>query len=227
MVAVVVIVEGQTEERFVKQLVAPALRHLKIFLKPELLPTSRTGKGGAVSFDRFKFHAVNALKNQKTDVVTTFLDLYALDTRFPGFGDALTKGTLDAKVECLNQSLHEALVAHAGCRPERFIAHIQPHEYEGLLFSDVEALCRIEPDWAVCAHHLTKVRGGYDTPEHINDGFETKPSKRLESTLTPKYKKTRHGPLAAESITLSVIERECRHFRTWINKLRALTSSTV
>jgi len=50
----------------------------------------------------------------------------------------------------------------------------------------------------------------------------TVPSRRLEKLLQPKYEKVRHGPLAAERITLSVMERECPHFRGWLNQLRAL-----
>jgi hypothetical protein len=69
---------------------------------------------------------------------------------------------------------------------------------------------------------LRKARESAETPEHINDGYETKPSKRLENLLNPKYQKTRHGPLAAQRITLETIERECVHFKAWMDSLRAL-----
>nr|VFK22030.1 MAG: hypothetical protein BECKLPF1236A_GA0070988_103291 [Candidatus Kentron sp. LPFa]VFK26313.1 MAG: hypothetical protein BECKLPF1236C_GA0070990_1003321 [Candidatus Kentron sp. LPFa] len=62
---VVVIAEGQTEEQFIKQVVAPALRPLAIYLKPRLLP-----KGGAVSFDRLKRHARNTLTFMKKAPIT-------------------------------------------------------------------------------------------------------------------------------------------------------------
>jgi len=91
-----------------------------------------------------------------------------------------------------------------------------------LLFSDVKALSETEPTWAKSLGVLIKVRASVNTPEHINDGFETKPSKRLEDLLHPKYRKTSHGPRVAERITLEVIERECIHFRTWMNALRKL-----
>jgi len=104
------------------------------------------------------------------------------------------------------------------------IAEGQPYEYEGLLFSDVEAMIGVEPAWIKSLSVLNKVRNEFETPEHINDSYETKPSKRLENLLQPKYHKTRHGPLAAERITLPVIERECAHFRGWIDKLRGLAA---
>jgi len=73
MVEVVVFAEGQTEEKFIKQLVAPALHHLEIFIKPQLLNTSQTAKGGAVTFDRLKFNARNTLRQHPNAVLSTFL----------------------------------------------------------------------------------------------------------------------------------------------------------
>lgn len=222
MPEVLVIVEGQTEERFIKQLVAPALRPVQVFVKPLLLETSAGFRGGAISFDRLKFHARNALRKPDGPVVSTFLDLYALDSSFPAFDVAKTKNVLEAKVRCLNEALHEAIVTLAGCRPEQFIAHLQPYEFEGLLFSDVPALAQVEPEWRRHEKALTSIRAEYETPEHINDGYETAPSKRLGKLLKPGYKKTRHGPLAAQRVSLEAMERECQHFHRWMNRLRQL-----
>lgn len=222
MVEVVVIAEGVTEERFIKQVVAPALRHLEVYVKPEMLATSQNAKGGAVSFDRLKRNARNTLRNRQDIVLSTFLDLYKLDTSFPAFQEAQNKPNVYGRVDCLENALHKAIVEHVGCQPNRFLPHIQPYEYEGLLFSDVEALIGVEPTWSRSLVGLRKARESAETPEHINDGYETKPSKRLETLLNPKYQKTRHGPLAAERITLETIERECVHFKSWIDSLRAL-----
>lgn len=224
MVEVIVFAEGPTEEKFIKQLVAPALRHLEIFIKPQTLNTSQNAKGGAVTFDRLKFNARNTLRQHPNAVLSTFLDLYALGTDFPAFAEATKKPNVYSRVACLQQGLSAAIVAHVQCRPERFMPHIQPYEFEGLLFSDVQALSAVEPTWTKSLAALTKIRTAVDTPEHINDGYETAPSRRLESLLHPKYKKTTHGPRAAERISLEVIERECRHFKRWMNALRNLAS---
>ena len=50
MVEVIVFAEGQTEEKFIKQVVAPALRHLQVFVKPQTLNTSQNARGGAGKF---------------------------------------------------------------------------------------------------------------------------------------------------------------------------------
>ena len=222
MLEVIVFTEGQTEEQFIKRVVAPPFHANQIFLKPQTLNTSQDAKGGAVNFDRLKFNARNTLRQKPDAVLTTFLDLYGLDNSFPDFAGAKQLPDVYARTTQLEAALKHGIVDYIGCRPERFIPYIQPYEFEGLLFSDVDALALTEPSWN---HYLTKlqaVRDEFDTPEHINDSYETKPSKRLEGILWPQYKKTRHGPLAAQKITLSVMERECEHFRGWMDSLRKL-----
>ncbi|MBF0427722.1 MAG: DUF4276 family protein [Magnetococcales bacterium] len=223
MVRVVVLAEGQTEEQFIKRVVAPTLYPLGVYLEPRLMNTSQTAKGGAIHFDRLKFNAKNTLKMSSSPVLSTFLDLAALDTDFPAYADALRKATLYERVSCLEEALHEVITHETGCQPERFIPHIQPFEFEGLLFSDVHALCETEYEWHASQKKLDEIRHSFDNPEHINGNYATKPSKRLEETLIPKYRKTRHGPLAAERITISVMEAECAHFRAWINNLKNLS----
>lgn len=140
MKEVIVFAEGPTEERFIKQVVAPALHGLEIFLKPQLLKTSQSGKGGALSIDRFLLNARNTLRQKPDAVLSSFIDLYGLDTDFPGFEESRNLTDVYQRVVFLEQALHRAVVAHVGCRADQFLPHIQPYEYEGLLFSDVDAL---------------------------------------------------------------------------------------
>ena len=222
MLEVIVFAEGQSEEQFLKRVVAPSLHARQIYVKPFTLRTSQQGRGGAVSFDRLLFNAKNALKQHSKAVLSTFLDLYGLDTGFPEFVASKAINDVGERVRKLEEALHQAVVDHVGCRPERFIPHIQPYEFEGLLFADVQALSRTEPRWVRYLEKLQTVRDQFETPEHINDSFETKPSSRLESLLQPSYKKVRHGPLAAGRVTLATMEAECPHFRSWMTKLRSL-----
>ena len=120
--------------------------------------------------------------------------------------------------------MKETIVAHVQCRPERVVPPIQPYEFEGLLFSDVQALSAVEPTRTKSLATLTKIRTSVKTPEHINDGYETTPSRRLKDLLHPKYKKTTHCPRAAERISLEIIESECKHFKAWMNTLRSLAT---
>nr|WP_298148180.1 DUF4276 family protein [uncultured Pseudomonas sp.] len=222
MVEVIVFSEGQTEEQFIKRVVAPALRHLSIFIKPQLLTTSRDSRGGDVSLSRLKINARNTLRQQPRAILTTLLDLYGLNTDFPAYAQAMQQQDVYQRCDMLQSALHMEIVDYVECRPERFIAHIQPYEFEGLLFSDVTALANTEPQWSRYLPQLQQVRESFPTPEHINGSYETKPSKRLDDILTPNYHKTRHGPLAAEHVTLARMEYECVHFAAWLEKLRSL-----
>lgn len=223
MVEVYVIAEGQTEERFIKDLVAPALKHLSVFIKPILMNTSKTSKGGAVTLDRLKFNLRNSMRQHPQVYFTTFLDLYGLDTSFPAYHETKSLEVYQ-RVDALEKTLDELIVNEYACRPERFFSYIQPHEFEGLLFSDVVSLVSTEETWLKYQDALTTMRNNVETPEHINDSRETAPSKRLEKTLRqPNYHKTRHGALIAKNITLSKIEQECSHFHGWMNHLRGLS----
>jgi len=219
---VIVFTEGQTEEQFIKRIVAPVFSPSQIFIKPQTLNTSQDARGGAVSFDRLKLNARNTLRQKPEAILTTFLDQYGLDTSFPNFVDTKQFADVYVRTTALETALHQAIVEYVGCRPERFIPHIQPYEFERLLFSNVEALVLTEPSWNNALARLKAVLDDFETPEHINNSYETKPSKRLENILVPKYKKTRHGPLAAEKITLHVMEDKCVHFKSWMTNLRGL-----
>lgn len=219
---VIVFVEGQTEEAFIKDVVAPSLYSLNIFLEPRLLKTSPTSKGGDISFDRLKRYTRNTLKERSDTYLTTFFDLYGLGRGFPDYESIMKlKSPLD-KSRTLELKIHEKLVSEFKFRADRFFPHIQPYEYEGLLFSDIDQLVMVEPAWERFSSSLMKIRGDFDTPEHINNSYHTKPSSRLEQTLVPRYRKTMHGPQIARKIGLVNIEKECPHFQEWMNKLRAL-----
>jgi hypothetical protein len=73
MTEVFVIAEGPTEERFIKDLVAPALKPLQVYVKRQLMNTSKTAQGGAITFDRLCLNARNTLRQHPDAVLSTFL----------------------------------------------------------------------------------------------------------------------------------------------------------
>lgn len=70
MVRLAVSVEGQTEERFIKEVIAPHLQDLGVYADPVLLGRS----GGDVSIPRVRKDLTNLLRS--FDRVTTFYDFY-------------------------------------------------------------------------------------------------------------------------------------------------------
>jgi hypothetical protein len=223
MKRVCVVCEGQTEETFVRDLLAPSFYDLDLNLIPEMVETSPGHKGGALNYDRVKRHLRNTLRQSSAPVVTTLFDLYRLDNGFPGFDSSQAQADLPRRLDVLKQALHADVVAEAGCQPDRFIPYVQPHEFEALLFSDVETLTRIEPNWQLACEALKAARGAVESPEHINDRPDTKPSAQLQRELCkPSYHKRRHGPIAAQKIGLARIETECAFFAAWLKQIRKL-----
>ena len=108
----------------------------------------------------------------------------------------------------------------ARCRPDRFLPHIQPYEFEALLFSDTSHFAREQPEWEQGADELAEARRGAASPEHINDGPDTHPSARLDRLAG--YQKVRHGTALTQRIGLDRIREECRHFAGWVSRLESL-----
>jgi hypothetical protein len=154
--------------------------------------------------------------------VTTLFDLYGLKPDFPGVDAARARNDPFQKCGNIEQALAAAVLEASGCRADRFLPHIQPYEFEALLFSDVTLFARVQPEWRRFENELREVREAAETPEHINDGPQTHPSARLTGLLEPRYKKPLHGGRIAASIGLARIREECRHFDAWLTKIESL-----
>ena len=86
---ILILVEGQTEERFVKDVLAPAFWEREVFLIPTLLVTKRVKngpnfKGGVTNFGKFANDVKLLLNGAGDALVTTLLDYYGLPPDFPG-----------------------------------------------------------------------------------------------------------------------------------------------
>lgn len=216
MTTVIIVGEGLTEETFVVQVLAPALSAELIWLEPRNMD-------GGLRYQRVTRFLRNTLRERNDTYVTTFFDLYALSNEFPGMEETIHEPDPLRKVETIEKRFTEAIVEIAEIqRPERFFAHVQPYEFEALLFADVANFVGMEPAWIGYANNLGAIRESYLTPEHINDGPTTHPSARLGVLQNPSYNKILHGPIGADLITLAKIEQECPHFAAWLQKLRTL-----
>ena len=221
MTTVIVVCEGRTEVAFVKELLQPRLAHAGIYMEPRLISTSSQARGGALDGQRVRRYLRNTLRERRDTCVTTFFDLYGLPANFPGRSDAPSPGDPLDRARHIETELHRQVVHDAGCRPERFVPHVQPHEFEALLFSDVTAFEKAEPSWRTWTAKLAEARMQAGSPEHINDGPDTHPSARLRQ-LSPEYKKVAHGVAVSSCIGLHRIRAECRHFDRWLTCIEGL-----
>jgi hypothetical protein len=224
LIEVIVVGEGQTEETFVREVLSPVLWGREIFLHSRLISTSPRAKGGVLSRDRVLRFLRNTLRERADTYVTTLVDLYALRPDFPGVAGAGTGTDPIARCALIEQGFTNEVVALSDCRPDRFIAHVQPYEFEALLFSDVSKFARVQSEWARFLPALEEARESATSPEHINDGPETHPSARLACLREPSYSKPLHGSRVAERIGIERIRGECQHFDRWLTRIEGLPS---
>lgn len=216
MSRIVLLVEGQTEEAFVNELLAPHYWNIGIFLTPIIVRTSPGYKGGVVSYGKVKHQVVRLCREHHAAHVTSMFDLYALPADFPGLRspDFPAAGTGHQKA-CFLEN-HLAVDLAEG----NFIPNLMVHEFEALLFAGTEKFAEWTDDLEVVSK-LQAVTNAYATPEEINNSPDTAPSKRIARVM-PEYQKTFHGPLIACEIGLDAMRLTCPHFDLWLQRLDAL-----
>ena len=222
MKEIVVVCEGQTEEVFVNEILAPTLWDRNVFLCPRLIATSRHSKGGPLKGQRVLRFLRNTLRERRSTYVTTLFDLYALPMDFPGRNATAARMDPTDQAAAVEAGFHATVVDAVGCRPDRFLPHIQPYEFEALLFSDPGQFAAVEPAWERYVAQLEVARRSARSPEHINDGAETHPSARLRNLLRPRYSKVRHGRAVSARIGIDRMRAECGHFDGWLARVEAL-----
>lgn len=220
---VLILVEGQTEERFVKDVLSPAFFEKELYFQPTILVTKRVKdgpnfKGGVTNFSKFENDVRRLLDSAGGAMVTTMLDYYRLPNDFPGVRSRPANITSSARVRHVEQ----ALARHFGNRQD-FLPFLALHEFEAWLFAAPDVLPRVLTDTNKTAE-FSAIRAAVATPEEINERPELAPSKRIEA-LFPSYQKTAHGPLAAKRIGLDRIRAECPHFDGWLKKIEAFAAA--
>ena len=204
-------VEGQTEEEFVRSVLAGHLRTMRVEAFPVLLGRARGGGpgGGNVNVERLVSDMVSLYRS--FDFVTSLVDFY-------GFRD---KGEMT--VEELEERLTQEIQAkiHPGWDQRKVIAYVQRHEFEGLLFSDVTVFGTLMDASNQSIAQLQETRSEFPTPEDINDNKATAPSKRIVTAIS-RYQKPFHGPLVAMEIGLATIRAQCPRFHNWMTRLESL-----
>lgn len=210
MIRVYIFVEGQTEETFVNRVLYDYFYLKGIFLFPILITTSPNGKGGIGSYQQVKRQIVRQCKQEQAAFVTSMFDLFRLPTDFPSYSFSLKEKDPLRRAEYLEKSMEEDI------NQNNFIANLVVHEFEALLFSEPQKFEIIFGNNVV--KNLLGIRNQFISPEHINGGPNTAPSKRILK-LCPRYEKIANGSDIAKNIGINVIVEQCPHFRSWIERL--------
>jgi len=211
MVRVAISVEGQTEDEFCKQILAPYFQQKNIELTPIIVTTKREKcgvkhKGGCINLDRVK-NEVNKLLSS-FDYVTTFYDLYGFDGV-----DNITANELEEKMAQFFNN-------------RKFIPYIQKYEFETLLFSEPSYYEELfsNPQAQLDMEKIINSFSG--NIEDINNSKETAPSKRMIEFFDKydeDFDKIFYGYSIIEEIGLEKVLEKAPRFRAWVEKIEALS----
>ncbi len=212
---VLLLVEGQTEERFVKDVLQPHLWGVGVSVEPKIVVTKQviggaSTKGGG-DFSKILADLRRLLGDTNAVAVTTLFDFYGFPRNLPEV-DATDYADADRL---------EAAIAVTVADP-KFRPYLQRHEFEAFLFVEPETTARSIPDLgratAIASH-----RKSFQTVEDINNGPLTAPSKRLRAAVG-NYSKTLLGPIVTQRLGIEKLRAAAPRFSTWVGWLESLGS---
>lgn len=214
MTRLLVLAEGDTEELFVREILAPHLAGFGVYATATGVVSKRLASGKKITGGNRWSNVRNSLTPLLQDTgawVTTLLDYYGLPDDFPGVN---TGGGAMAHVEAIEQALAEAV-----CHPMRFIPFLVLHEFEAWYFAEPNLVAAYygQPELSQFMREASDRSGG---PEAINHGRETHPSKRLEG-YGVGFRKTTAVSLLKD-IGIQAIRVACPHFAAWLGRLEAM-----
>lgn len=222
-----ILCEGQTEERFVKDVLSPYLQQFNIYPKPILLLTSKkkNTRGGMLSYIQARRDLALLQKQYKDNssehhIFTTMFDYYALPDDFPAFEKSSRIKDVRERISYLENKFAEDL----GC--SFFIPYIQLHEFEALLFADISKLKTEYPLSDERIQILKAETDVYGDPEMINNSPESAPSKRIIAAVSKDYhyNKVQSGAAVTSAIGMEALLENCRHFKEWIENIKLLAN---
>lgn len=221
-------VEGETEETFVRELIAPHLVAAGFDkVAPKLLGNARarSRRGGIRSWAAAASDIVQKLREDPGSYASTLVDYYALPSGGPD-GWPNRDGTSSLphadRAVAIEGGMERAVngVFAATSRPRRFVGGVLLHEFEALLFSDCTAFAE-GVGLPGLATAMSDIRARFPSREDIDDSPVTAPSKRMIG-LVPTYQKPIMGNIGALHIGLGPMRAHCPHFNRWLTRLEAL-----
>ena len=221
MARLLIHVEGQTEETFVKTTLAPHLYengYTQVGARLLGNARNRRNRGGIKHWEVVRRDIERHLKSDANAFATLMVDYYALPDSWPGRGE-FPNGSVQQKFDALLTKLRNDF--QESTRIEgRFLPFVLMHEFEALLFSDCDTFAE-SLDCPEKKEHFWAIRDQFEDPEHINDSPLTAPSKRVIGLMS-NYDKVLYGNVAASDIGLETIREQCPRFSSWLDQLEQL-----
>lgn len=214
MSRIFVVVEGQTEEAFVKEVLLPYLNDCGVYdVTPIVIHTNtKHYKGGFVNYAHLRNDIVNLLHSEGSNVfVTTFVDFFRIPNTIPHYVEIANRGTHLEQVEMMQKAIDKDIDDH------RFSSYIQLHEFEALLFSSNRGFEKWMGDKTSQTDDIIRK---FPNPEDINTSTNGAPSKRLLA-IQPNYDKVMQGNLIALEVGIRQMLGKCPRFSQWVDLLIA------
>lgn len=184
MIRLKLLVEGQTEETFVRDVLAPHYLPQQIFITPIIILTSFGHRGGVKHYGKIRHQLIRLCREDPGCYVSTLFDLYGLPGDFPGEN---SPAYFVFCTGCQKAGYLEHQWA-ADINETNFIPNLLTHEFEALLFTAPEKFADWIDNSTSAIASLKKTAQQCGTPEEINDSPQTAPSKRIKTAM-PHYKK--------------------------------------
>jgi Domain of unknown function (DUF4276) len=214
MKRVIIICEGETEREFCKNVLATHLIHHEIFIQAPLIKRSM---GGIVRWSILKKEIETHLQEPNV-IVSTFIDYYGLYKKynFPKWEEGERIQDKNSRMDFLEIAMKEDI---SDALRHRYIPYLQLHEFEGLLFNDIQLFYdQVPKAELVGVAELKKTFADYDNPEMINNNRETSPSHRLKRIIKG-YNKPLYGHYFAEAIGIDQIRSKAPRFNQWVDNI--------
>ena len=215
MKRLIIVCEGQTEQEFCNDILQPHFIQFGIVIQN---PTIKKTAGGIVNWSSLKHQIETHLKQDPTAFVTTLIDFYGIHANhnYPNWLQANQHNNKNVGMDLMEQGMLSSIPVQLH---QRFIPYIQLHEFEGLLFCDINVFDNgFEENEFLDYDYLVQTINENENPELINDSSITAPSKRLLKIIKD-YSKITHGCLIAQDIGINKIRAKCPRFNKWIDDL--------
>lgn len=183
-----------------------------------LAPLIKTSRGGIVKWPQLKAQIETHLKTDRNSMVTMLIDYYGIYAKheYPGWDTAHGVVNKTERMHQLESAMREDIDPQL---QYRFFPYLQLHEFEGLLFNDIEVIKNeVPPGDIVGMAELEQTFIDFPNPEMINDNKDTSPSGRLKRIIRG-YNKVVYGNILAEAIGLERIRAKSPRFNNWVTLL--------
>jgi len=185
-------------------------------------------KGGGSSYEYYKNHLYKLrqqFKNQENYYFSTMIDFYALPKDFPKLEESKKINDRYSQIEFLEDAFINDI------KFQNFIPYLQMHEFETLLFCDIQAIVDhyFDLDNGKLYHTITKDIKSYKNIEMINSSEHNAPSKRLDRYTDGDYcnRKVSSSYAILKNIDIEVLKKKCNHFSSWLFQIEAKLHKTV